>query len=301
MSATAPTQLHGRFGAVLAHIEEHLDGDLGLDALSAVAAYSPCHFQRQFSAFFGISLHRYVQLARLRRASYKLAFRAEEPVIGIALDSGYDAPEAFSRAFKQRLGQTPSAFRADPDWASWHETYRSFDEIRRTQMTDQHDDRSVTVVTMPDLKVAALEHRGDHALLGASIRRFIAWRREAALPPRTHATYNILYDDPDSTPPDAFRIDLCVATDRAVEPNEAGNVGKVIPGGRCAVLRHTGNEPSFAAAIQFLYAEWLPQSGETVRDVPLYCRRVSFFPDVPEHRAVTDLYLPLGGPVGSAA
>ena len=43
----------------------------------------------------------------------------------------------------------------------------------------------------------------------------------------------------------------------------------------------------------FLYREWLPDSGEELRDFPLYCERVSFFPDVPEREAITDLYLPL--------
>ena len=27
--------------------------------------------------------------------------------------------------------------------------------------------------------------------------------------------------------------------------------------------------------------------------LPLYCQRISFFPDVPEHLATTDIYLPL--------
>jgi AraC family transcriptional regulator len=138
-----------------------------------------------------------------------------------------------------------------------------------------------------------LEHRGDPATIGDSIRRFIAWRKAAGLVPRSSATLNILYDDPDGTPPEQFRLDLCAATDRAVQPNDAGIVGKTIPGGRCAMLRHIGTEESFAEAALYLYAQWLPNSGEELRDFPLYCQRISFFPDVPEHEAVTDLFLPL--------
>ena len=36
-----------------------------------------------------------------------------------------------------------------------------------------------------------------------------------------------------------------------------------------------------------------PASGEEPRDFPLYFQRVSFFPDVPEHEAITDVFLPL--------
>ena len=60
---------HARMQRVLDHIDRHLDGDLDLNAVSGVAAFSKFHFHRQFKATFGVSLHRYVQLARLRRAS----------------------------------------------------------------------------------------------------------------------------------------------------------------------------------------------------------------------------------------
>jgi hypothetical protein len=36
-----------------------------------VAAFSKFHFHRQFTATFGLSVHRYVQLALLKRASHR--------------------------------------------------------------------------------------------------------------------------------------------------------------------------------------------------------------------------------------
>ena len=66
---------HARMQRVLDHIDRHLDDDLDLDALSSVAAYSKYHFHRQFTATFGLSVHRYIQLARMKRASYRLAYR----------------------------------------------------------------------------------------------------------------------------------------------------------------------------------------------------------------------------------
>ena len=63
---TALEHYHARMQRVLDHIEQHLDDDLDLDVLSRVAAFSKFHFHRQFSALFGISPHRYVQLARMK-------------------------------------------------------------------------------------------------------------------------------------------------------------------------------------------------------------------------------------------
>jgi AraC family transcriptional regulator len=289
-NVTAPYQ--ARFERVLRHIDEHPEENLTVDRLSDMARFSKFHFHRQFAALFGIGVYRYVQLVRLKRASYQLAFRAE-PILEIALDAGYEGPEAFCRTFKQRFGQTPSAFRQQPQWTSWHDVYLPIRAIRRSTMKQGMPKRDVRIVETRDVRVALLEHRGDPAKIGDSIRRFIAWRKAAGLAPRNSATFNILYDNPDSTPPEDFRLDLCAATDRAVAPNDAGIFAKVIPGGRCAVLRHVGTEESFADAALYLYAGWLPGSGEELRDFPLYCQRISFFPDVPEHEAVTDLFLPL--------
>jgi len=62
-----------RMQRVLDYIDQHLDCDLDLETASGVAAFSKFHFHRQFKATFGISVHRYVQLARMKRASYRLA------------------------------------------------------------------------------------------------------------------------------------------------------------------------------------------------------------------------------------
>ncbi|RDS85796.1 hypothetical protein DWU99_00530 [Dyella psychrodurans] len=144
-----------------------------------------------------------------------------------------------------------------------------------------------------ETKIAVLEHRGDPNHLGDSIRTFIAWRKQNHLHPSRYATFNILYDDPEEVAAGEYRFDLCVAVDRDIEPNAFGIVGKIIPAGRCAVLRHIGSDDTLRQSISYLYAKWLPQSGEEPRNFPLYLQRVRFFPDVAEHEAVTDIFLPL--------
>jgi AraC family transcriptional regulator len=159
-------------------------------------------------------------------------------------------------------------------------------------MVENHPLR-VRIVNFPDTRVAALEQRGDPRLLGNSIRTFIEWRKQNNLSPNVSATFNIAYDDPDETDPNAFRFDLCAAIERSIADNPFGIVEKTIPGGRCALLRHVGSEDHLAQSVRYLCLEWLPHSGEELRDFPLYFQRVSFFPDVPEHETVTDVYLPL--------
>lgn len=284
---------HARMQRVLDHIDRHLDQDLDLDTLSAVAAYSKFHFHRQFTALFGLPVHRYIQLARMKRASYRLAYRDADSVTEIAMDAGYDAPDAFARAFRKSFGQSPSSFRKSPDWEPWHAAFGPLDTARSKLMQHTFTAADVTIRAVPSTPVAMLEHRGDPATLGATIQRFITWRKANGLHPRTHATFNVWRSERSPASPADYSNDLCVATDRPITPADAPIKADVIPGGRCAVLRVVGHTDNLEAAALYLYRDWLPASGEDTRDFPLYCQRLSFFPEVPEHEAVAELFLPL--------
>ena len=76
-------------------------------------------------------------------------------------------------------------------------------------------------------------------------------------------------------------------------PNPQGVITKTIPGGRCAVVRHLGSRDRVAESIYPLYREWLPQSGEALRDFPLFFDYVNLSPEAPESALITDIYLPL--------
>lgn len=291
--AAALDRYEARMRRVLDHVDRHLDEDLGLDVLSGVAAFSKHHFHRQFAAMLGVSVHSYVQLARLKRASYRLAYRSGDSITEIALDAGYAAPDAFARAFRRRFGQSPSAFRKSPDWEPWLAAFGPLHDARTKLMKRNFSQADVTIRAVPPTPVLTMTHRGDPARIGATIQRFIAWRKARGLGPKAAATYNVFHCDPRSSAPEDYRLDLCVAAaPSAAAPGDAVEAG-VIPGGRCAVLRVVGGSDDLEPAALCLYRDWLPGSGQELRDFPLYCRRLTFFPEVPEHEAVTELLLPL--------
>lgn len=151
----------------------------------------------------------------------------------------------------------------------------------------------VTIREVPTTQVAITEHRGDPATLGATIQRFIARRKAAGLHPRTNPTFTVWRSERRPASPADYSVDLCVGTDQPVETQDATIRAGVIPGGRCAVLRVVGNTHNLEPAALFLYRDWLPASGEEARDFPIYCQRLNFFPEVPEHEMAADLFLPL--------
>jgi AraC family transcriptional regulator len=293
LSSTAAENYRARLRRVLDYIDAHLDEALTVERLSSVAAFSKFHFHRQFTELYGLGVFRYVQLSRMKRASYQLAFRSHLPIVEIALANGYEGPEAFARAFRKTIGQSPTEFRKQPQWNPWYATCLPLSELRTEHMKPRNPAEQVKIVDFPERRVAVFEHRGDPRRIGASIRKFIEWRKANGLSPRVSDTFNLFYDDETQTDPENFRMDLCASLEHDVEANSFGIISKTIPGGRCAMLRHIGSDDTLRATVACLYSEWLPQSGEEPRDFPLFCQRVRFFPDVPEHEAVTDVYLPL--------
>lgn len=276
-----------RFNVVLAYIDANLEGVLSVKALSRVANFSEFHFHRQFTAFVGVPVSRYVQLMRLRRAAHRLASLADHSVLDAALGAGFESPEAFSRAFRRAFGMTPSAFRKQPNWQVWGAVF-SIPHFSRSIIMQ------VRIVEFPEVRVAALEHCGSPGLIDGSVRKFIEWRTQSGQSPvASSRTFGIPYSNPDTTPPEEFRFAICGEIHEAVAPNEFGVRELVIPGGRCVVVRHVGSTDHIGETIYPIYRDWLPSSGEELRDQPLYFDYLSAYPETPQDQWQTDIYIPL--------
>lgn len=92
------------------YIRQHIDEPLNREVLAAVAGFSVPHFHRIFTACAGENIASYVRRVRLQRAGRKLRMGAVD-ITEIALAAGYDTHAAFSKAFRQYFGLSPSQFR----------------------------------------------------------------------------------------------------------------------------------------------------------------------------------------------
>ncbi len=151
----------------------------------------------------------------------------------------------------------------------------------------------VQIVTFPETRVAAVEHLGPPALEYNTVRKLIAWKLENRLLDQSkYRSYGIHYTDPHTTPPSDHRVDFCLSIDEDIGPNPYGIVNKLIPRLRCAHARDVGSRSSNKAAA-YLYETWLPQSGESLGDFPIFFHYVNVGPNVRKEEMITDVYLPL--------
>jgi len=101
---------YARINDVRQYIREHIDEPLSREVLAAVAGFSVPHFHRIFTACVGENIAGYVRRVRMERAGRKLRMGAVD-ITEVALAAGYDTHAAFSKAFKQQFGLSPSEFR----------------------------------------------------------------------------------------------------------------------------------------------------------------------------------------------
>ena len=83
---------------------------LDVPALARIAHVSPRHFGRTFVATFGETPHRYLQRRRVERAMFLLR-SCDRSITEICVEVGFTSLGTFSRTFRARVGQTPTAYR----------------------------------------------------------------------------------------------------------------------------------------------------------------------------------------------
>ncbi|MGB1296752.1 MAG: AraC family transcriptional regulator [Psychrobium sp.] len=290
-----PQRYKERYRKVIQYIHQHLDESISLEDLAKLAHLSKYHFQRQFSAIFGLSPIQYLQQMRLARSAFELAFRTHS-ICDIAFNSQFQSQEAYSRAFKRAMGQSPLQFRQMTPWEKLHHSSLNLSDqnTRLLSMDFTTTEQQVEIIDFPTTNIARLSHIGEPALVMKTVARFIEWRRaQGNLSPQQSDTFNILYEDPNSVVASDYRFDVACSVKQAISDNEVGVENAVIDGGKCARLKCVGTNELMAQAIQYLYGEWLVENNAECDDRPLLVKRVTMYPEVAMNQQEFEIYLPL--------
>jgi AraC-like DNA-binding protein/mannose-6-phosphate isomerase-like protein (cupin superfamily) len=99
-----------RFNPILKYIEIHYNEELTLDMLCSMGNMSRFHFCRQFKELTGKTLNEYINFIRIDK-SLDLIKNSELTITEIALSSGFNDINYFSRVFKRYYKLSPSRLR----------------------------------------------------------------------------------------------------------------------------------------------------------------------------------------------
>lgn len=127
-------------------VEDDLSQDLTASAAARTAGMSLRSFHRYFPALTGYKFGEYLRKRRLSAAAGELR-ASQVSILAIAIQSGYDSHEAFTRAFKSEFDVTPSEFRAGDLPAV---RVRAIDLVGEVQM-------GVLTKSLPEMKVVVFD------------------------------------------------------------------------------------------------------------------------------------------------
>lgn len=91
------------------HADRHYTESLDLETLAGVAGISKYHFQRLFTATYGISPSAYLSQRRVERAQ-DLLRATNLTVTEVCHAVGFASLGSFSSRFRELVGETPSEF-----------------------------------------------------------------------------------------------------------------------------------------------------------------------------------------------
>ncbi|HMD97418.1 MAG TPA: AraC family transcriptional regulator [Terriglobia bacterium] len=280
-----------RIVRTLVHIQQHLDDELELEKVAAVAAFSQFHFHRVFRGLVGEPFKEHVRRLRLERAAQRLK-QGDDPVIQIALEAGFEAHESFTRAFGAMFGVSPSSYRAAHKPAPGSASGTHFDEIASYHLPDYGDLPPVQVRELPPRRIVFLRHVGPYEQVGATWSRLMGWAGARGLLGPSMKTIGIVHDDPDVTPTDKIRYDAGVVVSRPIQPE--GEFGVLeLAGGRCAVVTYKGHYQGLGQVYQRIYGGWLPKSGYELRDAPAFEEYLNSPRNTRPEDLVTVIHVPL--------
>jgi AraC family transcriptional regulator len=147
-----------------------------------------------------------VERLRVERAALLLGVQ-DRTVLDIALETGFQGPEVFSRAFRRRMGTTPSAYR---------DRWRSLAERHPRTVPGAEEHASSYELSETRLRrlramwLAFVRHTGPYEAVPVSLFNDVAdfvrrtGRSEAFL------LVAVAHDAPSVTGPDRLRFDACV-------------------------------------------------------------------------------------------
>ncbi|MFB9324546.1 GyrI-like domain-containing protein [Paenibacillus aurantiacus] len=265
---------------IMRHIDTHVHEKLPLDELAAMASYSPYHFHRLFKSLTGMTLGGYVLERRMSLVKRYLNHHPLLGMTGIAERAGFASPSDFSRAFKARFGETPTAYRArvqgerkiciaDRKFFERYFTTTYYNKRQENGRSDIEPVRTlkVTVKWMPQYRVLYRPLLGSCSEDMLQDRLTEAFRQVAAMAAiRRAPSFQTLMigSSHELTPmPDGlfrYRFDVCAAVPDTVT-DEAELPAADLPGGLYAMIRLATRLEDVQAVLDNFYRQWLPASG----------------------------------------
>lgn len=251
-------------GKALWFIESHFAREITLDEIANIAGVSRFHMSHAFGAATGRSILRYVRGRRLTEAARSLANGAPD-ILTVALDAGYGSHEAFTRAFRDQFGLTPETVRAQ----------RHLDNLELVEPIKM-DGNLIVKLDPPRFengKPLLIAGLGERYTCESSVGIPAQWQRFVPhlgnVPGQVgRMAYGVNYNGDDEG-----NFDYLCGVEVADFSRLPADWSRVrIAAQRYVVFSHRDHISAIRGTWNTIWTQWLPESGHTAADAPLFER-----------------------------
>ncbi|MNI31474.1 Right origin-binding protein [compost metagenome] len=256
---------HRKVEEAIVRIMNALDEPLHFRQISKEAFSSPYHFHRKFRELTGENVHECLKRLRMERAIHLLR-NSNASVTTIALESGYESSESFTRAFKHIYGLTPTNARKLP---RWHGDIYSSVGLHYSEKPQSHwfylnpegvNSLDTKIIAFTSKRIVGVQNIGDYWGLPRAWEDFHKTLGKHDLHSHAKEWMSVF---PDHAPeiPMKDKVSYAAMTVDADFDNIYDLQEYIIPEGLYAVTVHFGSSEEIGPTWDRWMNEWLPDSG----------------------------------------
>lgn len=300
-----------RIHKVQDYLEDNIHNPITIDELSEVAGFSKYHFHRIFKGIMNEPLSQYVNRLKLEKARGLIIHRPDLSLTDIAYKMGFTDSAVFSRTFKNYYKINPSNYRNQYS-KKCKEPYKIsqyneeiVDKYKEKSISKNCDDiknniaGDIEIKDIDEINIIYARHIGSYKELPDEFPNMLESLMEFAFKNNISESGNsnllaIYHDNPEFTTHHKLRTSLCLTVDSESKFDETDKIGKMsIPSGKYVVGHFEIFEYEYSDAWDFMYGEWMVNSGYKPRDFFPFEMYLNDPSTHPQNKHLVDIYLPI--------
>lgn len=263
-------------------IEKNLNEKIGLNQIAFFSKYSDWHFHRLFKENQGENVQSYKKRLVIEKAAYELKI-TNFTILEIAIESGYESQEAFTKAFKRYMGETPNGYRKRIKVSKQKEVVSHFENSIIREIN------SFSIIYVR--RFGSYESYPGPSWDSSEVKQILSFIESIDSHFKNHKWVGISQDDPLISNEDKIRFDLGIVIGK--KPTIDMNFGyQEVLGGRYFQFRHRGSYRELPGIYDNLMNVFLPKNNIRLRNAAPF--EVYLNPwEENEDKIIVDIYIPL--------
>ena len=246
------------------YIYKYIDTNISLDELSEHLGISKFHLHRIYKSVFGKNVYESIQSIRLQKAASLLLTNKHSTITQIAKICGYSSQTSFSKVFKEKFSMTPKEWK-NGGYITYVKTNLSHSASASSSIAEFSSLKPM-IVKMPQMLCYYIRHKGYDISIKETWQKLYTWTLCNEI--TDFQQIGLHHDNPTITPLQECQYIAGIVVDKELKNSSLPTL--IIPEGVYAKFDLSGKYGDVLRFMDWVYFEWLLQSGYETTTIPAY-------------------------------